>query len=97
MLPAADDLFHRKNGVVIFTVRAVPRGSKSEVVGSHAGALKIRLAAPPVDGAANAELVKFLAKFFAVSKSAVRIVGGATAKIKQIEIVGLNPDKLKQI
>jgi uncharacterized protein (TIGR00251 family) len=78
-------------------VRAVPRASKSEIVGCHVGRLKVRLAAPPVDGAANAELVKVLAKFFKVSKSSVEIVSGETSKNKQVKIQGANADKLKQI
>ncbi|HMT07444.1 MAG TPA: DUF167 domain-containing protein [Pyrinomonadaceae bacterium] len=68
------------------TVRVVPRASKSEVVGEIDGVLKVRIAAPPVDGAANAELVKLLAKHFSVSKSSVEIVSGATSKTKIIRI-----------
>ncbi len=64
--------FTEKDGAVTFNVRVVPRSSKSEIVGLHAGALKIRLASPPVDGAANAGLVKLLAKSFGVSKERSR-------------------------
>jgi uncharacterized protein (TIGR00251 family) len=78
--------FSEKNGAIIFTARVVPRGSKSEIVGELGGALKIRLSAPPVDGAANAELIKLLAKTFGVSKSKVEIISGETAKTKQIKI-----------
>ncbi len=49
-----------KDGDLTFNVRVVPRASKSEIVGEHDGALKIRIASPPVDGAANAELIKKL-------------------------------------
>ena len=79
-----------KNNALIFTVKVVPRASKSEIVGSHDGALKIRIAAPPVEGAANAELIKLLAKTFGVSKSAVEIIGGQTSKIKQVKISGID-------
>jgi uncharacterized protein (TIGR00251 family) len=58
-------------GSVTIDVRVIPRASRSEVVGLHDGALKVRLAAPPVDGAANAELIKLLAKKFGVAKSEV--------------------------
>lgn len=78
-----------KNNALVFTVKVVPRASKSEIVGSLDGALKVRIASPPVDGAANAELIKLLAKTFNVSKSAVEIVGGQTAKTKQIKISGV--------
>lgn len=82
--------FSEKDGALIFTARVVPRASKTEMVGQLGGALKIRLAAAPVDGAANAELVKFLAKTFGVSKSAVAIISGAAAKTKQIRIENLS-------
>jgi uncharacterized protein (TIGR00251 family) len=90
--------FSEQNGSVVFTVRVVPRASKSEVVGEHDGALKIRLAAPPVDGAANEELIKLLAKFFEVNKSAVKVMSGATGRTKQIRIAGAgNAEKLRRI
>jgi uncharacterized protein (TIGR00251 family) len=86
--------FTEKDGSLIFSVRVVPRASKGEIVGEHDGALKIKIAAPPVNGAANAELIKVLAKQFGVPKSAVEITGGQTAKIKQIKIFGANSEKL---
>ena len=89
--------FTEKEGAVIFTVRVVPRASKSEIVGEMDGALKIRIASPPVDGAANAELIKILAKSFDVSKSAVEIIAGQSSKTKSIKIVGLNAEKLVKI
>ena len=89
--------FSEKNGTLIFTVKVVPRASKTEIVGQLGGALKIRISAPPVDGAANAELVKFLAKTFDVSKSAVGIISGAAAKTKQIRIEDLSSEKFLKI
>ncbi|HEX8637613.1 MAG TPA: DUF167 domain-containing protein [Pyrinomonadaceae bacterium] len=86
--------YSEKDGTVIFRVRVVPRASKSEVVGELDGALKVRIAAPPVDGAANAELIKFLAKIFGVTKSAVQIIGGETSKTKQIKIINSTGEKL---
>ena len=80
--------FTKKDDVIIFTVRVVPRASKSEIAGEHDGALKVRIASPPVDGAANAELIKLLAKTFGVSKNAVEIIGGQTSKTKQVKISG---------
>ena len=88
--------FTEKNGALIFNVRVVPRASKSEIVGEHDGALKIRLASPPVDGAANAELIKVLAKTFQISKSEVEIIGGQTSKTKQIKAAGAAAEKLLQ-
>jgi hypothetical protein len=89
--------FSEQNGAIVFTARVVPRASKSEIVGAHDGALKIRLAAPPVEGAANEELIKTLAKYFDVNKSAVEIVSGAAAKTKQIRIAGASSEKLRRI
>ena len=53
--------FTAKGDSIIFKVRVVPRASKSEIIGEHAGALKVRIASPPVDGSANEELIKLLA------------------------------------
>lgn len=86
-----------KDGAIIFNVRVVPRASKSEVVGEMDGALKVRIASPPVDGAANAELVKLLSKTFGVSKSDVEIVGGQTSKTKQMKILNLTAEKFLQL
>lgn len=71
-----------------------PRASRDEIVGEHDGALKIRVKAPPVDGAANRQLVKFLAKQFGVSKSGVIIERGETSRRKQVRIT--NPEKIPE-
>jgi len=85
--------FTEKNGVIIFNVRVVPRASRTEIVGEHDGALKIRIASPPVDGAANAELIRVLSKAFGVSKSEVEIVAGQASKTKQIKILNMTAEK----
>jgi uncharacterized protein (TIGR00251 family) len=89
--------FVEKDGALIFTVRVVPRASKSEIVGEMDGALKIRVASPPVDGAANAELIKLLAKTFGVAKSRVEIIGGETSKTKQVKIINSTGEKLDAV
>lgn len=86
-----------KNGALIFSVRVVPRASKSEIVGEMDGALKVRIASPPVDGAANAELIKLLSKTFGVSKSAVEIIGGQTSRTKQVKISGVKVERFREI
>jgi uncharacterized protein len=88
--------FTEKNGAIIFNVRVVPRSSKSEIVGELDDALKVRIASPPVDGAANAELIKVLAKTFGVAKSEVEIISGQTSKSKQIKIANLTAEKILQ-
>jgi uncharacterized protein (TIGR00251 family) len=79
-------------GKVVFKVQVVPRASRTEVVGAHNGALRVRLAAPPVDGAANDELVQLLAKTFKVARNAVKIVSGKSARLKQVSIEGNSSD-----
>lgn len=66
-----------------------PRASKTELVGLHGDALKIRLAAPPVDGAANEALVDFLAQRLAVPRSAVQVVAGMTSRAKTVTVDGV--------
>jgi uncharacterized protein (TIGR00251 family) len=86
-----------KDGTVIFKVCVVPRSSRSEIVGEHYGALKVRLTSPPVDGAANAELIKLMAKKFAVSKGEVEILSGETSKNKRIKIANLSQLRFEEV
>ena len=81
--------FTEKDGAIFFSVRVLPKSSKSEIVGEMDGALKIKLKSPPVDGAANAELIKLLSKTFNVSKSEIEIISGETSKNKQLKIENL--------
>jgi conserved hypothetical protein TIGR00251 len=82
---------------VRFSVRVQPRAARSEVVGVHGDAIKIRLSSPPVDGAANDELVIFLAEIFAVPRRAVRILAGETSRSKLIEIDGVTAQAVHDI
>ena len=82
--------FIEKAGDLIVAVRIVFRASKSEIVGEHAGALKIRISSAPIDGAANKELIKLLSKTLSVSRTAIEIISGETSKTKQIKICGTN-------
>jgi len=75
---------------VLVPVHVAPRASRSQVAGPFGGALKVRLAAPPVDGAANSELVKTLAKFFGIPKSSISIVNGLSSKRKTVKIINLS-------
>ena len=86
--------FTEKDGGLTFDVLVVPRAAKSEIIGEHDGALKIRISSPPVDGAANAELIKILSKKLDVPKSEVEIISGQTSKQKQVRINGLDSKKL---
>ncbi len=75
-------------GGVEILVRAQPRASRSEVVGLHGDQLRIRITAPPVDGAANAELIKLLAKVLGVSRSALHVVRGEGSRSKVVRAEG---------
>ena len=72
-----------------------PKSSKNELVGIHQGSLKIRLTAPPVEGEANKECVKFLAKLLGVPKSDIRIVQGHKSRQKTLSIRGLSPETIQ--
>jgi uncharacterized protein (TIGR00251 family) len=69
-----------------------PRASKTAVAGMHGDSVRIRLAAPPVDNAANEALVEFIADKLGLAKRNVRIVVGATSRRKVIEIDGVTAD-----
>lgn len=74
------------DGDLILVCHLQPKASKSEFAGLHGDALKIRIQAPPVEGKANTELIKFLAKQFGVSKSAVNIISGELNRHKRVRI-----------
>lgn len=79
---------NESGGALTFRVRVVPRASKTAIAGEHDGALKVRVAAPPVEGAANAELTRFLAKRLGVSAGSVEVVGGRASKTKVVKAAG---------
>ena len=74
-----------------------PRASRSKVVGEHDGRLKIALAAPPVDGEANAALIELLAGLFNVRKSDVTLLEGQTGRRKRVQVVGLDADRARAV
>jgi uncharacterized protein len=78
--------FHEKDGSITFTVRITPRASKSVIVGELNGALKVKLSSPPIEGAANDELIRLLSKEFRVSRSSIEIVSGQTSRTKRVQI-----------
>ena len=77
-------------------VHVVPRARTTDVAGRHGDALKIRLAAPPVDGAANHELVRFLAERLSVPRSAITIATGQASRRKTVKIAGIETVKALQ-
>lgn len=81
----------------VLSIRIQPRASKNEAVLMESGGLKIRLTAPPVDGAANEALIRFLADRLDVTKSQVEIVSGHTGREKIIRISGMSEGEAKQM
>jgi uncharacterized protein len=79
------------------TVRLQPRASRDEVLGwNEAGALRVRVKAPPVDGEANKAMIQLLAKQLGVPKGQITLVSGATARNKIVEIQGVTSTDLKK-
>lgn len=82
---------------VQFSLKIQPRASKNEVAGLQGDALKIRIAAPPVDGEANEACIRFIAQMLKVPKSAVTIVTGLTGRNKTVHVAGLTKGQLLEL
>ena len=80
----------------IITVHVVPRASRTEVVGRHGDAIRIRLAAPPVDGAANDELVRFFVERLGVGRAAVTLKTGERGRRKTVAIDGVSRQQVER-
>ena len=78
------------------TVKVHPRARRSEFTGRLGDAWKLALAAPPVDGKANDECVRFFAEWAGVPRSSVRIVTGLTSRMKVVEIEGVPQEDLER-
>ena len=75
---------------VVFNIRVIPRASRCELAGIQGDALKLRITAPPVEGAANKECVRFLSDILGVKKSQITIIAGHRSKNKKVSISGIN-------
>lgn len=82
------------DGRITLTLHIQPGAKKTEFAGLHGDALKIRLAAPPVDGKANEALIRFIAEKLALPKTAVNIKSGHTSRRKVLEVSGADPAAL---
>ena len=74
---------------VSFSVRVQPRASRTAISGVMGDALKVAVAAPPVEGKANEALIRFFAELFEVPRSAVEIVSGEAARNKVVRVAGV--------
>ena len=75
-------------------LRIQPRASSNAIVGLHGASIRIRLTAPPVDGAANEALVSFLAQRLGVGAGAVDLIRGHGGRDKVVEVTGLSPEEV---
>ena len=84
-----------KGDHIVLNIRVVPRASKDEIVGLYGDALKVRIQAPPVEGKANAYLVKFISKHWKIPRRNIKILSGETGRNKRLKIIN-PPDGLIQ-
>lgn len=84
-------------GGVRFDLRVSPRASRDAIGGTHDGALRVRITAPPVEGKANAAIVKALAKALGVPMRAVTLVSGETSKTKRVQVDGATSEQIRAL
>ena len=78
------------------SIRVQPRASSNAIVGVHGDAMKVRLTAPPVDGAANEALVSLLAGTFGIPPRDITIVAGSSSRSKVVELAGVTEDRVRR-
>lgn len=84
-------------GGVELSLVVQPRASRTRLCGEHGGLLKVQLAAPPVDGEANEELVAFFSKLFGVPKRQLELVSGQTGRRKRLRILGVDAPAAERV
>ena len=101
MNSSIDDCFKITGNDIIIKVKIVPGSSKNKIIGAYNDALKITITAPPVEGKANKKCIAYLAKYFDVVKSKIKIISGQTSKNKLIKIYDISQkeflDKIEKI
>jgi uncharacterized protein len=83
-------IIQQADGAVVFSVKVVPRSSRTAIAGVLGGMLKVKLAAAPEKGRANQSLIEFLADEIGVKKNAIKITSGQTSPVKTIQIAGVS-------
>lgn len=94
MKPGAEEMIEAGADGAILSIRAVPRASHTELVRGADGEIRLRIAAPPVDGAANAEIQRYFAKQLGIAKSRIELKSGATGRHKRILFREMTPHAL---
>ncbi|MDH3948227.1 MAG: DUF167 family protein [Gammaproteobacteria bacterium] len=82
----SDSFFSWKNDTLQLRVYVQPKASRDEIVGRHGDYLKVRITAPPIEGKANAHLLKYLARVFGVGRDQIEITAGSKGRHKQPRI-----------
>lgn len=90
-------VYQWKDQDLLLSVRIQPGASKDEIVGIQGSHLKIRVSAPPQDGKANKQLIKFLGNHFRVAKSRIQLLSGESGREKRILITSPDKDTAKQL
>lgn len=96
-MSAAPAWLRAADGRVTLTLHIQPGAKRTEVAGEHGDALKLRLAAPPVDGKANAALLAFVAERLGVAKAAVVLKSGQTSRRKVVEVTAAPADTVQRL
>jgi uncharacterized protein len=86
-----------KSGDLVLSVHAQPGAGRSQVVGVHGDALKIRVAAPPTQNRANDALSELVAETFGVKAAAVELISGASSRQKRFRVKGVDPDEIDRL
>ena len=89
-MPVANVIIKQDDDGICMNVRVIARARKTELAGTRDDALLVRLNAPPVDGAANEELVAFIASIFGVPRRNVAILSGARSRHKALRVTGID-------
>ena len=85
-----------RDGALLLPLRVVPRASRNEITGVVEGALRVRLTAAPVEGKANAALLRFLAKELALPRAALALTAGRSGRTKELRVEGLDAATLRR-
>ncbi len=79
-------------GEVVLDIKVIPRAGRTELAGTRGGAILVRLAAAPVEGAANSELIAFLSGLLGIPRRNITIISGEKSRLKRVKISGLTSD-----
>ena len=82
---------------MIVDVRVIPRAKKNEIAGTRDGAILLRVAAPPVEGAANDAVIELLSSALHVPRKNIRIVGGERSRRKRVAIDGVTEEQIRAL